>query len=117
MATADTTLETPETPETTEPRFSIHPLNAGKPNRYTDAVLALIDAQDHADDGELLAITLFLPGDTKARNKHLREFREAAQAQGKSARIKHEDPQEDGSVAVDFTLSTRLTRDRKAATA
>lgn len=121
MAADDTPLDGPDedapgNPPGEAPRFSIHPLNPGKTNRYTDAVDALIDAQENAGEGETLAITLFLPGELKARNKHLREFREAAQARGKSARIKQEDEQADGSVAVDFTLSTRLTRDRKPAT-
>lgn len=123
-----TTTETPtETPDNVEetaadnaaPRFTIHPLRAGKQSSlYEDAVLGLIDAQDNAEldpttgKPEVMAITVFVPGDKKGQTRHIRDFREAATRHDRTARIRNQSTNQDGSVSVEFTLTPRVKRDR-----
>jgi hypothetical protein len=115
----DVETSTPENAGST-PRFSIHPLNAGKKSLYEDAVLSLIDAQDHAEldpatgKPEILAITVFVPGEKKAQTRHIRDFRDAATAHNRTARIRSQSDNEDGSVSIEFTLTEKVTRERKA---
>lgn len=113
-------IEAPPAPAASDaPRFSIHPLRTAQSTLYEDAVLNLIDAQQHAEidpetgKPEIMAITILIPAEKKARSRHLRDFREAANRHGKTARIRGEDEQADGSVAIDFTITERTTRNRK----
>jgi hypothetical protein len=120
-----TDLETAEADgaaESQTPRFSIHPLRAGKQSSlYEDAVLALIDAQDAAEidpatgKPEIIAITVFVPGEKKAQGRHIRDFREAATRHDRSARIRAQEENADGSVSIEFTLTERLKRTRGGA--
>lgn len=107
-----------ETAAPPAPQFSIHPFTptekAKKPNIYDDAVAALIDAQNNAADGETVAITILIPTDKKARNKHLRDFRESATNHDRTARIRTENEQDDGTTAIEFTLTQKVTRQRNS---